>query len=151
MPKKKWYFEWFWRILSLLFTVPPSRRTRVESIFWTAPAPEQFYPRKLHRSTFKTCHRKLERFTLLFIPSDQKSIQRPRASPNPTVFEQSKCAARFTCASQKRSLWLPLFDWISLNNNLAYQIKSALTQLLLNHLINNIHSKRQMANPEHLL
>ena len=56
------------------------------------------------------------------MPSERKSIQRPRASPHPTVFEQSKCAARFTCASQKPSLWLPLFDWISLSNNLAYQV-----------------------------
>ena len=35
---------------------------------------------------------------------------------NPTVFFLSKCVARFIGASQKLSQWLPLFDWMLLNN-----------------------------------
>ena len=94
---KKWYFEWVWRILSLLFTIPLSRRTRVESIFWTAPVPEWFSSLRFQ----SWCRRKLERFTLFSKPSERKSIQRPRASPNPAVFEQWKCAAGFTCAAAR--------------------------------------------------
>ena len=32
---------------------------------------------------------------------------------NLTVFERSKCVARFIRASEKSSRWLPLFDWMS--------------------------------------
>ena len=43
----------FWAILSSLFTVPLNRRTRMESIFWTAPALDRFSTRKPPRSAFK--------------------------------------------------------------------------------------------------
>ena len=49
--------------------------------FERAQAPEQFSPRKSHRSDFKLRSKKVERFMLLFLPSDRKSIPRPGASP----------------------------------------------------------------------
>ena len=46
--------------------------------FERAPSPEQFSPRKSHRSAFKLCSIKVERFTLLLVPSDGKSIPKVR-------------------------------------------------------------------------
>ena len=43
------------------FAVPLNRRTKVESNFWTAPAPGRLFPRKSHRSAFKLRGRMAER------------------------------------------------------------------------------------------
>ena len=62
-----------------LFTVPRNRRTRVESMFWTAPAPQRFFPRKSHRSAFKLRRRRVERFKLLnifsYLPIENPSVR----------------------------------------------------------------------------
>ena len=128
-----------------------NRRTRVESIFWKAPAPEQFFPRKSHRSAFKLRSRKAERFIFLPIPRNQKSIQmawnessKKLKSPS---FSWSKCVARInTCLPEivllVASFW---FSWLDVVEQ--YLIKNmhlvCFNWLLFSHLFNNdIQSKR---------
>ena len=92
-----------------------NRRTRVESIFWKAPAPEQLSPRKSHRSSFKLCSRKAKRFTLLPIPRNWKSIQmawnKPAKNLKPHSFWSVKmCSQNYTCQPEivllVASFWL---------------------------------------------
>ena len=109
------------------FWVHPLRFLIIEgqgrySCFERAPAPEQFSLRKLHHFAFKLRVNKVKRFTLLLVPSNKlqihwKSLEVAlEGNWNPTVFEPSKCVAWFIGASQKLSHWLPLFDWMLLNN-----------------------------------
>ena len=94
--------ESFW-VHRLLFLF--NRRTRVEAIFQKAPAPEQFCPRKSHRSAFKLCSRKAERFTLLPIPRDRKSIQMAWNEPSKKLKSHSfwtvkMCSKNYTCQTE---------------------------------------------------
>ena len=47
--------------------------------FERVPAPERFFPKKTHRSDFKLHSIKVERFSILLVPSNRKSIQTTRS------------------------------------------------------------------------
>ena len=80
LPRKRLLsnFEGFW-VQRLLFLI--IERQGRKPCFERALAPEQFCPRKSHRSYFKLRSKKVERFMFLLVPSDRKSIPRPGASP----------------------------------------------------------------------
>ena len=70
----------FWAILKdFEFAIYCSllRRKREESLFWKGSS--AIFPPKSHRSAFKLCRKKVERYTLLFVPHDRKSIQKARS------------------------------------------------------------------------
>ena len=78
----------FWSILSSLFTVPLNRRTRMESIFWTASASERFST--LKKTASRRClsnheqkARKIHASSSTF-PIENPSI-RPGASPRKKI------------------------------------------------------------------
>ena len=72
---KNCFFSNFERFLSSSpFTVPNSRKTREESLFWKGSRTGAIFSPKLsHHPAFKLCSKKVERFTLLLLPSDRKS------------------------------------------------------------------------------
>ena len=118
---KRGYLEWFGRILSSPFTVPLYRRTWVESILVEWLQCWSVFPPENH--TVPVSNYSSERLSDLHFFSTSQSKIHPNSSwlafkenYNPTVFEHSKCVARFIHASQKLSCWLPFFDWMSLLN-----------------------------------
>ena len=80
---KSGVFERFWRILCSPFTVLYIRRKTEDPCFERAPV--RFFFPKSHRSAFKLCRKKVERYTLLFVPLDQKSIQKARSQPSKKI------------------------------------------------------------------
>ena len=66
-------FKLFWRILSSPFTVVINRRTRVEFMFWRAPALERFFPRESNRFAFKSSQQKSRK---IHVSCHRKSIQK---------------------------------------------------------------------------
>ena len=68
--------------------------------FERASAPERFSPRKSHRSAFKLPSKKVERFTLLHVPSDQKSIQKVQSLPS----EKIKISQFLTAKMRRQSV-----------------------------------------------
>ena len=104
-------FERFWVRRLLFFIIEGQGRN---PYFERVPAPERFFPRKSHRFAFKLCSKKVERFTLLLVPSDRKSSKRPGASPGrkwmSTVFHAMRNALfDFYCLASRNPLLNFLF------------------------------------------
>ena len=133
-------FERFWMNLSSRLTVPYNRWTREESLFWKGASAGAIFPPKIATLRFQSSQHKGQK-----IHDSSRTFQSKihpngpeialEENQNPTVFERLECVTRFIRASQKPSRWLPLFDWMSLNNK---RLPSLLHQLLFNHLFNDI-------------
>ena len=139
LPQKR-FFERFWMNLSSPLTVLYNRRTREESLFWKGSSAGAIFPPKMALLRFQTSQHKVQKihnsshtFQSKIHPNGPELAL--EENQNPTVFERLECVARSILASQKPSHWLPLFDWMSLNNK---RLPSLLHQLLFHHLFNDI-------------
>ena len=84
LPQKRFLsnFERFW-VRRLLFLIVEGQGRN--PCFERAPGRERFSPWKSHHPAFKLCSKKVERFTLLLLPSDRKSWLSSDASLRRTV------------------------------------------------------------------
>ena len=115
----------FWAILKeFKFAVDCSyiRRTREESLFWKGSSAGVIFP-PIASLRFQTSQHKGQK-----IHDSSRTFQSKihpngpelalEENQNPTVFERLECVARSMRASHKPSRWLPLSDWMMLDNDL---------------------------------
>ena len=145
---KRGYLERFGRILSLPFTVPIHKKTWVESIFFERLQCRSIFPPENH--TVPLSNFSSERLSDLHFFSTSQSKIHPnglrlalKENYNPTVFEHSKCVARFIHASQKSSCLLPIFDWMSLLNKWLnnYRLKQTRCVCLISYCLTTSNQK----------
>ena len=91
-------FEQFWKILSSPFTVPNSRRTREESLFWKGSRPGAIFSLKIASPRFQTLQekgRKIHaspltfRSKILWLSSDASLRRTVRGGPNGVHLRES--------------------------------------------------------------